>query len=644
MTGAAHLYSIHDAVVDWAMQIRDAGMTGWAIISEGIGANPNDYSGVDYAWLAQYGVTPIVRLSYSHHGEGTIPLPVDYRNFAQRCANFVTYSHGCQHWIIGNEPNISGERCQGIPIYPHQYAECFRLCRNAIKGRSVEHQVIPAAIAPYNDETDWCIDYFQAMLSRIIQGQGDGGCDGLALHTYSRGADPASITSTAKMGFPYDEYSSGFLAYRDFLAAVPAILRALPVYITETDQLDPWLDANNGWVQQAYAEINNWNWQGGQGIYCLALYRWQNYDQWGFQDKRGVQEGFIDALDYGYPVPDSAGQPMPPDPMPPEPVPPQPTPPPPPTRDLDPRLLARGVTFTFVEPQPGTWYWRITKAEWFNEEQSQGRHHIFVRVLDSGGNLAVGVPLTFFWSSGSDTKPTEHKSDPWLASVGLGADYSRDFGMNAVAPAYGVKMGDGKPTDSADGCGLGSLSQPDYKIHTSYFFEIRLVTASESPTPEPPAADLTHPLPGAFVTQNFYENRDYYGQWNLIGHDGTDLGGVPVGANILSIAAGEVAFAGFDQDYGNYVRITHRQLLPPVYSFYAHCESILVAEGTRVVAGQVIARVGYTGNVSPPGPAGAHLHLEIRGMDEGGNYITTTPMPKGRCDPASYLGLRGVKL
>src|SRR5262245_59410542 len=122
-----HLYAVHDAAADWAMQIRDAGMTGYAVITEEIGDDPANHTGVDYTWLAAYQVTPLVRLNYSHHGQGTIPLPDRYQQFAQRCANFVTSSYGCTYFIIGNEPNISSERPQGAPITPTQYAQCFTL-------------------------------------------------------------------------------------------------------------------------------------------------------------------------------------------------------------------------------------------------------------------------------------------------------------------------------------------------------------------------------------------------------------------------------------------------------------------------------------------------------------------------------------
>lgn len=290
----AHLYAMHDWSSDWTSLVRDAGKTGWAVISEEIGDDPQDRSGNFYWETATCGITPIVRLNYSHHGNGTIPLPAQYDAFAARCANFVDASRGCIRWVIGNEPNIRLERFGDIPITPQLYAQCFRQCRNAIKQRNLQHEVIVAAIAPYNAETGWCIDYWVEMFNAIAT---NGGADGLSIHCYSRGGNPQSVFSEDKMGAPYSAYYNGFRAYRDFLMDVPKTMRDLPVYITETDQLEPWNNENTGWVRAAYSEIDEWNHkEGTQKIHCLALYRWETFDQWGIKEKMGVIADFNYAL------------------------------------------------------------------------------------------------------------------------------------------------------------------------------------------------------------------------------------------------------------------------------------------------------------------------------------------------------------
>ena len=493
----SHLYGVHDASADWASIIRDAGMTGWAVQSEGIGDNPNDRSGGNYGWLSAYGVTPIVRLNYSHHGEGTLPLPDRYDAFAARCANFVTASSGCTHWVIANEPNLNGERCQGVPITARQYADCFKRCRNAIKQRGLQHLVMPAAVAPYNVDTGWCMDYWREMLGAIaVNNSGDAGADGLTIHTYSRGPDPNSIYSEDKMDAPYQAFHNGFRAYQDFLSLVPAAMKGLPIYVTETDQNVPWADRNSGWVGNAYQEINEWN-KGiaNQKISALVLYRWKNYDQWVIQGKNGVIDDFRAAVARGYqsPTPGNPG-PTPPNPTPPNPTPPTPEPPEPTPIEWDPRLTVRGCTLQ-PSPTPTEIAPIVGVGRWFNEQEAQGRVNIFVRLLDENGQLAIGVPVTLV--NGNETKPTERKSDPWLASMGLGAEYSLDFAMYNVAPAYGIRI-EGYSGDVIDGCGLGSIEAPHHTIHTAYFFEWRLAKATiKPPDPGPAHTQYVTALAGA---------------------------------------------------------------------------------------------------------------------------------------------------
>lgn len=193
-----------------------------------------------------------------------------------------------------------------VPITPSDYVRCFQLCRAAIKALPghADDQVIVGAVAPWNINTtypgnptgNW-IQYFADILASL----GPGGCDGIALHTYTHGSDPALIYDTSTMNPPFQAYYYNFLAYRNFMAAIPAAMRQLPVYITETDQDVPWLDANNGWVQAAYAEINWWNQQpGNQQIRALILYRWPRLDQWYIEGKNGVIQGFREAMANDY--------------------------------------------------------------------------------------------------------------------------------------------------------------------------------------------------------------------------------------------------------------------------------------------------------------------------------------------------------
>jgi murein DD-endopeptidase MepM/ murein hydrolase activator NlpD len=99
------------------------------------------------------------------------------------------------------------------------------------------------------------------------------------------------------------------------------------------------------------------------------------------------------------------------------------------------------------------------------------------------------------------------------------------------------------------------------------------------------------------------------------GHHGIDIG-VPVGTPIRSTMAGRVVQAGWNnQGYGNLVIVE----AGPYRTYYAHLDSIPVAPGQTVAAGDVIGLSGNTGNSTGP-----HLHYEVR--------VNGTPVPP---DPAA---------
>jgi len=85
-------------------------------------------------------------------------------------------------------------------------------------------------------------------------------------------------------------------------------------------------------------------------------------------------------------------------------------------------------------------------------------------------------------------------------------------------------------------------------------------------------------------------------------HKGVDIG-MTEGTEILAGQDGTVTFAGNSGDYGLVVVLDDGEGL---VSKYAHCSVLLVSAGQTVQAGDVIAKVGNTGNSTGP-----HLHLEV---------------------------------
>ncbi len=86
-------------------------------------------------------------------------------------------------------------------------------------------------------------------------------------------------------------------------------------------------------------------------------------------------------------------------------------------------------------------------------------------------------------------------------------------------------------------------------------------------------------------------------------HTGLDIA-TSTGTPIKAAAGGKVIFSGTKGSYGKMIVIDHGN---GVETYYCHCSSLLASAGETVSQGEVIAKVGSTGNSTGP-----HLHLEIR--------------------------------
>ncbi len=95
-----------------------------------------------------------------------------------------------------------------------------------------------------------------------------------------------------------------------------------------------------------------------------------------------------------------------------------------------------------------------------------------------------------------------------------------------------------------------------------------------------------------------------FGQRNGRRHEGIDIT-APEGTEIKAASDGVVTHSGWGPgEYGKAVIITHKD---GYTTLYGHNSYNTVSEGAYVKAGQVIGRVGRTGNAT-----GNHLHFEIR--------------------------------
>ncbi len=155
------------------------------------------------------------------------------------------------------------------------------------------------------------------------------------------------------------------------------------------------------------------------------------------------------------------------------------------------------------------------------------------------------------------------------------------------------------------------------------------------------------PVPGGLKTQDYggtkFALRNYRGKH----HNGLDIGGVPIGTEVLAAERGVVINVG-NQDkfcpkgaYGRFVVIKHENGLT---TLYGHLSRYTASVGTRVDRGDVIGYIGRSGWATGP-----HLHFTVfatqtltparPGFPEGAQASRLCgPMPVGGdLDPSLYL-------
>ncbi len=109
--------------------------------------------------------------------------------------------------------------------------------------------------------------------------------------------------------------------------------------------------------------------------------------------------------------------------------------------------------------------------------------------------------------------------------------------------------------------------------------------------------------------------------WSTV-HTGQDFT-APAGTPIRAVGDGKIVSAGWDGSYGQKIVVLHSD---GTETWYAHMSSF-VRTGGAVKAGDVIGRVGSTGNST-----GNHLHFEAR------------PRGGGPVEPISWLRAHGVRI
>lgn len=108
---------------------------------------------------------------------------------------------------------------------------------------------------------------------------------------------------------------------------------------------------------------------------------------------------------------------------------------------------------------------------------------------------------------------------------------------------------------------------------------------------------------GSFIMPTAGKITSPYGaRWGRM-HNGIDIG-APTGTPIYASDDGVVTCSEYKNSYGNIVKLDHQN---GYETYYSHNSALLVSVGETVKKGQLIARVGATGNATGP-----HCHFEIR--------------------------------
>lgn len=125
-------------------------------------------------------------------------------------------------------------------------------------------------------------------------------------------------------------------------------------------------------------------------------------------------------------------------------------------------------------------------------------------------------------------------------------------------------------------------------------------------------AEMLFPLPvtdRAYITSFWGDGR---------GHKGIDISS-PKGTDVYAALDGTVTYSGWQNGYGYIVIIKHSDT---VSTAYAHNSKLIAKVGDKVTQGQVISKVGSTGDST-----GNHLHFEVR-------------INGVKVDSAPYVGLK----
>ena len=183
--------------------------------------------------------------------------------------------------------------------------------------------------------------------------------------------------------------------------------------------------------------------------------------------------------------------------------------------EWDARLTERGVTVQPADVAPGEQFWRVTMARWYNEQESQGRHHIYVDAPD-------GALFQAIWPTGISTKAANGRS---------GFD-AGNYPMSASLNEFSVRMVPGTPSETVRGIGMGADGNPAVHTSTEVRFELVTMPQAQPPAEQPPTAIEPTPQPDDRWQRSREFVRVWEGGYQDIPNDSGNWTGGKVGVGI----------------------------------------------------------------------------------------------------------------
>lgn len=219
-------------------------------------------------------------------------------------------------------------------------------------------------------------------------------------------------------------------------------------------------------------------------------------------------------------------------------------------------------------------------------------------------------------------------------SRGYGVEMTELVRLNGIEPPYTITPGaqlvlpaapDTPPPRAAESSSAGKLAAASPKLKAPPKAAPGAVQRAAVPAPKPPARLAAIPKPPPRAGSRFlWPARGkvlatYGPKKDGLHNDGINIA-APRGTPVRAAENGVVVYSGNElRGFGNLILVKHAG---GWVTAYAHTEQAMVRRGQQVKRGQMIAKVGSTGNVSTP-----QLHFEIR---KGSRAV----------DPRRFLGPR----